>query len=86
MKKNPNKVTITKAQAEKMKKQAFAEAVDSALAMFLTVLYDKEGMSREDIQRIGRGVQALAESVTQGYVSISDLKHVLKTEYDIELR
>lgn len=77
---------MTMAQAERMKKQAFAEAVDSALAMFLTVLYDKEHAQPEDIQRVGKEVRDLAESVTLGYVSIADLKNVLRKEYNIELR
>lgn len=86
MKQNPRRKPATLADLKRAKQAAFTEAVDSALALFLTVLYDKEHAQIEDIQRIGKEVRELSESVIQGYVSIADLKNVLKTEYGVELK
>lgn len=55
------------------------------LAIFLTVLLDKEGMDAEQLQRVWREVEALSESVRDGYVSVPDLTRVLREEYEIDI-
>lgn len=56
-----------------------------ALAIFFTALLDKEGMEAEQLQRIWREVEALSESVRDGYVSAPDLIRVLREEYEIDI-
>ena len=55
------------------------------LAIFFTALLDKEGMEAEQLQRIWREVEALSESVRDGYVSAPDLIRVLREEYEIDI-
>lgn len=50
-----------------------------------TALLDKEGMEAEQLQRIWREVEALSESVRDGYVSAPDLIRVLREEYEIDI-
>lgn len=83
LKKNPRNKPATAADVERAKKQAFAEAVEYATSIFLTVMFDKEGADVETIQRIGREINDLSQSVVEGYVSIADLRNVLKTEYGV---
>lgn len=44
-----------------------------------------EGMEAEQLQRIWREVEALSESVRDGYVSAPDLIRVLRDEYEIDI-
>lgn len=62
-----------------------ADACRVTLAIFFTALLDKEGMDAEQLQRIWREVEALSESVRDGYVSAPDLIRVLRDEYEIDI-
>lgn len=64
------------------KKDAVDEAVTIASAIFLTVLLDKFD-ARDYMREIWAEVNKLSEEIKEGRVSVTDLKHVLKTEYDI---
>ncbi len=77
---NPSNIPVSKADVDRAKKQAVSEAVDIAWAIIFTVLRDKEGHSAEDLQRIWKGVNDLSDSIRQGYVTVPDLKEVLKQE------
>ena len=83
--KNPKRIPATKADLQRMESQTFERAVRFATAIFLTVLYDKEHATSDDIQRVGKEINELTESVNQGYVTIPDLVNVLKKEYGLEL-
>ena len=83
MKTNPRKRPATQADLLRAKRQAFKEATDYATAIFLTVLLDKENADREIIVRVWHEINELSDSVVKGYVSISDLRNVLREEYGI---
>ena len=82
---NPYRIPVTMADLEKAKKQAAEDALHAAYAIFFTVMWDKEGLEMDGMQRIWDEVNELSKSITEGYVSVSDLKHTLKTEYGIQL-
>lgn len=70
---------------QRAKETATADACRVTLAIFFTALLDKEGMDAEQLQRIWREVEALSESVRDGYVSVFDLIRVLRDEYEIDI-
>ena len=82
---NPKKRPATMADVERAKKQATREAIEFAWAVIFTVLRDKEGMELEDLRRIWTEVNDVAESFSKGYITIADLKKVLKDEIGAEL-
>lgn len=80
---NPRKRPATQADVEKAKKQATDDAVRLAMTIFLTVLKDKNGFSNEELSDTWANVESLSESIRDGYVSIYDLRAVLREEYEI---
>ena len=80
---NPRRRPATEADVERAKKAAFTEAVNYAMAIFFTVLCDKEHADREIMQRVWSEVNDLSDSVIKGYVSVSDLRRTLNEEYNI---
>lgn len=83
-KKNPKKRPATMADVERAKKRGTREAVEFAWAVIFTALRDKEGMELEDLRRIWQEVNDVAESFEKGYITIADLKKVLKDEIGVE--
>lgn len=71
------------ADVQKAKVEARNEAVSYAMTILFTVLLDKEGHSQEDLRRIWDEVNALSDGIVKGYVSLNDLRNVLRKEYDI---
>lgn len=61
-------------------------AVDTTIAIFLTVLCDKEHADAEIISRVWREVNELSEAICEGRVNLADLKKVLREEYGIGIR
>ena len=61
------------------------DGVSYASAMFMNVLLDKFEVNRDQIQEIWREMGKLSESVLEGRITIPDIKHMLKEEYDIEV-
>jgi hypothetical protein len=82
---NPNRVPVTKADLNRAKKEATDESVGFAWAIFFSVMRDKEGYSRDDLQRLWGEVESLCDSITKGYVNIADLMNTLKEEDGIRL-
>ena len=80
---NPRKRPATQADVEKAKKQATDDAVSLAMTIFLTVLKDKNGFSNEELQDTWANIESLSASIRDGYVSIYDLRTVLREEYEI---
>ena len=80
---NPRKRPATQADVVKAKKQATDEAVSLAMTIFLTVLKDKNGFSNEELQDTWENVESLSASIRDGYVSVYDLRTVLREEYEI---
>lgn len=83
---NPSRVSATQADILKAKKAAADEAAEMAFALFLTVLGDKYGWSREQMAEYYSKVVYLADSVKQKRVTIPQLLYTLKEEYGIVLR
>lgn len=77
---NPNKKPVTQADLNKAKNAAISEAIEMTWAIFFNVLRDKEGFTTEDLKRVWDEVNDLSDSIVQGYVNVTDLKHVLKQE------
>lgn len=73
------------ADVQRAKDEATASACRVTLAIFFTALLDKEGLSAAQLQRIWCEVEALSESVREGYVSAPDLIRVLRDEYEIDI-
>ena len=82
---NPRRRPETQADVQRAKDTATADACRVTLAIFFTALLDKEGMEAEQLQRIWHEVEALSESVRDGYVSAPDLIRVLRDEYEIDI-
>ena len=61
------------------------ETVRFCMTIFFTVLLDKEQADKEILQRVWSEINDLSDSIKRGYVSVADLKTVLKDEYDIYL-
>lgn len=81
---NPKRVPCTLADVKKAKVEAVEEAVRMTSAIILTVLVDKFGME-EKIPNIWFAINRLSNSIKDGYCSVGDLIHVLRTEYGIDL-
>lgn len=82
-KKNPNRVIASRAEVEKARRTAKSQAIEIAWAIMFTVLRDKEGYDAESLQRVWSEVDDLCDSITQGYVTVTDLKDVLKQEINM---
>lgn len=82
---NPRKIPATQADVKRAKEQGYVEGVEAALAMMLYAIADKEHFPKWQIQRIGKEVNDVSDSVIKGYVTIPGILHMLKEEYNIEV-
>lgn len=80
---NPRRRPATQADVNRARDQAVADAVHLCMAVFFTVLLDKEGADKEILHRVWDEVNDLSDSINKGYVTEADLKRVLREEYDI---
>ena len=64
---------------------AKSDAVTQVWAIFFTVMHDKEGYGKKRLKRVWRHVNELSDSITQGYVKISDLQKTLEEEMGVVL-
>lgn len=80
---NPRRRPASMADVERAKDKARTDTVRTSWSVFFTVLWDKEGMSNEDLGRIFAEVEDLSDSVIRGYCSVSDLRDTLRREADI---
>ena len=83
---NPRKRPATQADILKAKKDAQSKAIDTAWAIFFTVMVDKEGYGKKRLNRIWKGVCDLSDSIAKGYVNVDDLMKVLDEEMGIVLK
>lgn len=79
---NPRRKPATQADV----RRAENDAVGSAMAIFLTVMKDKERYTVEDLQRVWKEIEYLSDSISSGFVKVSDLKIALLDEANINLR
>ena len=70
---------------ERAKRETMAQSCKYAWAIMFSVLMDKEHATPEILQRVWGEVDALADSVSEGRVSIADLICVLREEYGVML-
>ena len=82
---NPRRRPATMADVNRAVEQATNDALAASAAIFLTVLCDKENADAEVIQRVWEEMQALSQSIIDGYVSVSDLKDTLSNEYGVDI-
>lgn len=82
---NPRRIPATQADVKRAKDKATSDACRACMAIFFTVLLDKEQADKETLQRVWGEVESLSDSVAKGYASISDLMRVLREEYEIRI-
>lgn len=82
---NPRKHPMTEADTRKLMERSANTAVGLSLAIFITVLVDKYGWSREQVTDIWKHLEKLSEEVKEGRVSAYDLKKALEEDTGILL-
>ena len=80
---NPRKKPATQMDIKRAKSKSQDEALYLSMAIFLTVLVDKEGYNNERLKKVWAEVNNLSDSISKGYVKFNDLRQVLDDEYDI---
>lgn len=55
------------------------------MTILFSVLCDKHGATDAELRQFWDEVNYLSESIVQGYVSLADLRHTLRTERGIEI-
>lgn len=60
-------------------------AITRSMAIFLTVLLDKEGYDQDGLKRVWSEVNDLSLGITGKYVNVDDLIGVLRDEYGISV-
>lgn len=80
----PPNVSTSRMNAEirKAEDKAREEGLSLAMALMLTVLLDKFN-AEDHIQDVWHEVEKLSEEVKEGRVNLSDLRNVLRKEYQI---
>ena len=81
MKTNPKKVPRTEADVIRAKMRGQEEGVEYAIYIVLYALADKSGFSEEQIQKIGRDCNYIADSINKRYINYSDIKRMIQEEY-----
>ena len=82
---NPRRRPATQADIDRAAKVTRDKAVRLTATIFLSVLCDKENADAEIVRRVWNEMNELADSVSQGYVSVSDLADTLRKEYGVNI-
>ena len=82
---NPRRRPATTADVQRAAKKVRDEAIAYTAVIFLSVLCDKESADADIIRRVWNEVGDLSDSISQGYVNISDLRDTLRKEYNIKV-
>jgi len=82
---NPRRIPVSLADMKKNANKATDEAIHLAFAIFLTVLLDYHGFTREQIQDVWHQADKLSEEIMEGRINIRDLLNVLNEEYGVLL-
>ena len=83
-KKNPV-VQMRASDVKKLKAQCTKDALEASMVIFLTVMHDKEGYGITRLRRLNNKLNDYAEMVSEGYVSIKELKEALLDEMGIKI-
>lgn len=81
-KKNPH-IHLRRSDVDRMKKEITDDAVRSAFAIFLMVMRDKWGFGAKRLNRLFKHICDLSVQVGDGYVSVAEIKKILKEEMGI---
>lgn len=82
---NPRRRPVTQADVQKAKQQAVDDAAKLAWTILFSVLWDKEGYTSEDMQRVWGEVDDLSDSIAKGYCNVSDLREILRKEAGVRI-
>ena len=82
---NPRRLPATQGDVNRAAQRATNDALTASASIFLTILCDKESADAEIIQRVWEEMQALSQSIIDGYVSVADLKDTLSNEYGVDI-
>lgn len=83
---NPRRRPATAADVRRAQNRAYSDAVTYCWAIFFSVLRDKEGWGRVRLRRLWEEVEALSQSIADGYVSAEDLRETMEAEAGIALK
>ena len=83
---NPHRIPVSKASVKKLQGAITSDAINLAMALFLTTLCDKFGYDSDSLQDVWKEVNALSDGVVKGYVNVNDLLRVLDEEYGITIK
>lgn len=83
-KKNPT-IQMRASEIKKLKADCSKNALEASMAIFLTVMHDKEGYGITRLRRLHNRLNEYAEMVSEGYVSIKELKEALADEMGIRI-
>ncbi|WP_298034350.1 hypothetical protein [uncultured Dysosmobacter sp.] len=83
---NPRRQPASRADVERAKLTATSIAIRQTQAIVFLTLLDKEGWERAQLVKLWHEVGNTAESITQGYINLTDVINTLWEEYEIDLR
>lgn len=83
-KKNPCR-QLRESDIRRIKKEAADDAIRYATVLFLSAMRDTEGYGVKRLKRVYEAIEYLADSVSRGYVKLSDLEQALRDEADIHI-
>lgn len=81
---NPRRIPASMADVLKAKNDAVPVAISTAYIIMFSVLLDKHNAPVAELRTLWNEVEDLSDSITKGYVNVSDLRHTLKEEAGIE--
>jgi hypothetical protein len=82
---NPRRQPVNQAQINREINKSTTKVINYCWTLMFTVLLDKYDFPKSALRGLWDETEKLAGSIKDGYVSLADLKNVLKTEYDIDL-
>ena len=83
-KKNPV-ISMRESELRKLRDKHRNEGILFVTVIFLSVMRDKFGYGKKRLKRIYSAMEALAESVGEGYVRLTDLQIALEEEAKITI-
>ena len=82
---NPRRRPATFVDVERAEEKGRQEGITAAMAIFFNVLCDKEHADKEIMRRVWGEVNGISESSEMGLVKVSDIKNMLREEYEIDI-
>lgn len=82
---NPRNVPCSKADVDRAEKKGMDLGMEFALNIVLFVLKDKHDAPNDDILQLRDEFMYVIDSVSRGYLTYSDIKAALKSDYDMSI-